>query len=161
MAQWFNDGAASQWVHVVRRGQIWHVRVGDTEHTAELLRWSPPHLTLRTSHGRVITCCVSTRAKRTEVTHQATTYRLAHTHRGAHDGAACASNGEILAPLPGRIIALLVETGARVQRGQPVCVIEAMKMQNEILAPSDGTVQFIAVNLSATVEGGTLLMKIG
>jgi biotin carboxyl carrier protein len=46
----------------------------------------------------------------------------------------------VRAPMPGRVIAMLVEEGAQVQRGTPLLILEAMKMQNEIPSPADGEV---------------------
>ncbi|MFQ5919428.1 MAG: biotin/lipoyl-containing protein [Thermoplasmata archaeon] len=51
----------------------------------------------------------------------------------------------VRAPMPGRVIALLVDEGARVQRGTPLLILEAMKMQNEIPSPADGEVQELLV----------------
>lgn len=49
------------------------------------------------------------------------------------------------APMPGRVIALLVDVGARVRTGTPLLILEAMKMQNEIPSPADGEVQELRV----------------
>ena len=51
----------------------------------------------------------------------------------------------VRAPMPGRVIALLVHAGAQVQKGTPLLILEAMKMQNEIPSPADGEVQEIRV----------------
>lgn len=160
MALWLNDGTITHAVQAVQRGETLHMRIGATEQTVELLRWAPPHFTVRTDDGRIVTGCVSARAKEITVTHGEGAYRLTRRNSPMNDSTARASNGEIHAPLPGRLVALLVEVGTTVRRGQPLCVIEAMKMQNEILAPSDGTVASIVVTTGLTVEGGTLLMNI-
>ena len=59
--------------------------------------------------------------------------------------------------MPGKVVAILVEPGAAVARGQGLLVIEAMKMENEVAAPRDGTVQEIRVQPGQTVEAGELL----
>ncbi len=69
--------------------------------------------------------------------------------------------GRIAAPMPGRILRILVQTGQQVQRGDPVAVVEAMKMENELTAPRDGVVAEILVTEGTTVEGGTDLVVIG
>ncbi|MDX1534686.1 MAG: biotin/lipoyl-containing protein [Thermoplasmata archaeon] len=51
----------------------------------------------------------------------------------------------VRAPMPGRVIALLVHEGAQVQRGSPLLILEAMKMQNEIPSPADGEVRELRV----------------
>jgi 3-methylcrotonyl-CoA carboxylase alpha subunit len=66
--------------------------------------------------------------------------------------------GELVAPLPGKIAAVLVEAGARVERGAPLLILEAMKMEHTIIAPARGRVA--AVRCSAgdqVVEGADLI----
>ncbi len=70
------------------------------------------------------------------------------------------SGGEkLLSPFPGLIKNLLVENGAKVTKNQPVVVLEAMKMDNDITAPCDGTITF-AVAKGTNVETGTILAVI-
>lgn len=68
--------------------------------------------------------------------------------------------GRVVAPMPGRVIRLLVEKGQRVQQGDGVAVVEAMKMENEIPAPRDGVVVEVAIEAGEIVEGGALLVAI-
>jgi 3-methylcrotonyl-CoA carboxylase alpha subunit len=68
-------------------------------------------------------------------------------------------DGVIKAPMHGKVLAILVEQGARVTKGERVAVVEAMKMEHALLAPSDGTVSDIAATVGAQVaEGATILM---
>src|SRR5256885_2049822 len=64
---------------------------------------------------------------------------------------------EVRAIMPGKIAALLVEEGQEVRSGQGVLVVEAMKMENELLAPKDGRVTRIRVRPGETVEAGAAL----
>lgn len=66
----------------------------------------------------------------------------------------------IRAPMPGKVVKVLVETGAEVAEGQGVVVIEAMKMENELRATKAGTVVALTVKEGQTVEGGTELARI-
>ena len=66
----------------------------------------------------------------------------------------------ITAPMPGIIIAIRVKPGERVEPGQSVAVIEAMKMQNELLAQRGGVVSEVRVAERATVGAGQVLMKL-
>ena len=66
----------------------------------------------------------------------------------------------IKSPLPGIIISIDVKEGQAVKRGQKVAVIEAMKMENEIQAPSDGTVTAVLVNKGDSVLEGAEIVKI-
>jgi 3-methylcrotonyl-CoA carboxylase alpha subunit len=68
-------------------------------------------------------------------------------------------DGIIKAPMHGKVLAILVEQGARVTKGERVAVVEAMKMEHALLAPSDGTVSDIAATVGAQVaEGATILV---
>ena len=67
---------------------------------------------------------------------------------------------EVSAQMPGKVIKLLVEPGARVEFGQPVIVVEAMKMQNEMKSPKAGLVSKIYALEGATVSAGEKLLAI-
>lgn len=72
---------------------------------------------------------------------------------------AAAGNGavKINAPMPGKILAVKANAGDKVTKGQVVCILEAMKMENEIVAPQDGTIASIDTTVGASVETGTVL----
>lgn len=75
--------------------------------------------------------------------------------------AAAPANGEkVLSPFPGLIKNLLVAEGASVKKDQPILVLEAMKMDNDITAPCDGVVSF-QVAKGANVESDAVLAVIG
>jgi biotin carboxyl carrier protein len=63
----------------------------------------------------------------------------------------------VTAPMPGRIVKLLVELGQVVEAGQGLMVMEAMKMENELRAPRGGTLEQIGVREGEVVETGALL----
>lgn len=69
-----------------------------------------------------------------------------------------AAGETITAPMPGNILRIEVTNGAAVKAGQILVVLEAMKMENEILAPRDGTVAQILVQKGSTVETGSPLV---
>lgn len=66
----------------------------------------------------------------------------------------------VLAPIAGRIVALKVNVGQRVSRGDCICILEAMKMANEVAAPWDGIVKEICVSEGAVVNKGDVLAVI-
>ena len=66
----------------------------------------------------------------------------------------------VKSPLPGVILDIKVNVGDAVKKGQTIIILEAMKMENEILAPCDGTVSAVSVQKGATVETGALLCAI-
>ena len=76
--------------------------------------------------------------------------------------AAPAAGGEkVTSPMPGTILSVNVAAGDAVKRGQVLMILEAMKMENEIMAPCDGTVTSVSVTKGAAVESGALLCTIG
>jgi biotin carboxyl carrier protein len=81
--------------------------------------------------------------------------------RGA--GAAAGEQGgraQVKAPMPGKVVRVLVEAGQAVEAGQPVVVVEAMKMQNELKSPKSGTVAELRAEAGATVNAGDVLAVI-
>ena len=74
--------------------------------------------------------------------------------------AASGAGESITSPMPGNILAVNVAAGDMVKKGQVLMVLEAMKMENEIMAPHDGKVTAVAVAKGAAVESGTLLCTI-
>ena len=63
----------------------------------------------------------------------------------------------VTAPMPGTILKVNVQNGATVKKGDVLMVLEAMKMENEIMAPADGTVASVNVAQGASVEAGAVL----
>lgn len=64
---------------------------------------------------------------------------------------------KLTAPMPGKVVRVLVSAGAEVEAGAGVLVVEAMKMQNEVKSPKKGTIQKILVSEGAAVNSGDVL----
>jgi 3-methylcrotonyl-CoA carboxylase alpha subunit len=80
--------------------------------------------------------------------------------RGRRSGGG-AGAGQIVAPMPGRVVSVLVAPGDDVVERQPVVVLEAMKMQNEVRAARAGVVTEVTVASGAAVEAGAVLVVLG
>lgn len=80
--------------------------------------------------------------------------------RSGDAGASAAGEAPVVAPMPGRVVRLLVSPGDAVAARQPVIVVEAMKMENELRSPKAGTVKDVAVQAGASVEAGRVLVTI-
>lgn len=77
-------------------------------------------------------------------------------------GAAAAHAGPapLIAPMPGLVVRVSVQPGDQVQAGQPLVVMEAMKMENELRSTSAGTVNTVRVQPGAVVEKGAVLVEL-
>ena len=69
-----------------------------------------------------------------------------------------APSGGFLAPMPGKIIAVTAEPGARVRRGAQLMVLEAMKMEHAITAPTDGKIAVVNYAVGDQVDEGAVLL---
>jgi len=78
----------------------------------------------------------------------------------AHAGEAQAEGGRLTAPMPGKVVSFAVKAGDKVSKGQPLAVMEAMKMEHTIAAPADGTVQELLYAPGDQVNEGAELLKI-
>ena len=74
--------------------------------------------------------------------------------------AAPAGGEQVTSPMPGTILSINVAAGDAVKRGQVLMVLEAMKMENEIMCPCDGKIASVNTSKGASVESGTLLCVI-
>ena len=74
---------------------------------------------------------------------------------------AAGAGEKVSAPMPGTILDVKVSNGQAVKEGDLLMILEAMKMENEILAPKDGVVNSVAVTKGAAVDTGALLCVIG
>ncbi len=70
------------------------------------------------------------------------------------------AGGRLTAPMPGRVLAVLVEAGALVRQGQPLLILEAMKMEHTIAAPGDGVVKEVHFRAGQQVDEGARLMSL-
>jgi biotin carboxyl carrier protein len=77
-----------------------------------------------------------------------------------HASRPAARGGNVLSPLPGKVLAVRAQAGQKVKRGDLLLVIEAMKMENEIFAADAGTVRKMHVSSGQSVETGDLLAEL-
>ena len=71
------------------------------------------------------------------------------------------ADGTVVSPMPGTVVRLMAAQGDKVSKGQPILVLEAMKMENEITAVKDGVLSELRVAEGQTVAGGEMLFMIG
>jgi 3-methylcrotonyl-CoA carboxylase alpha subunit len=100
-----------------------------------------------------------------EVTLGADSFRLGVEEpghaRGRRGGRDTGAGQRLVAPMPGRVVAVHVAVGDRVEPGTPLIVLEAMKMENEFRAAAAGTVSEVVVSVGQAVNAGDLLVVVG
>jgi 3-methylcrotonyl-CoA carboxylase alpha subunit len=93
------------------------------------------------------------------VFHRGVGHRLRLVDLLADASAKDAPGGRLVAPMPGKVIAVLTEAGARVPRGRPLIVLEAMKMEHTLKAPEDGTVKRVRYVVGDLIDEGVELIE--
>jgi len=86
--------------------------------------------------------------------------RITAIDRLAHAGDTQAEGGRLTAPMPGKVVSFAVKAGDKVTRGQPLAVMEAMKMEHTIAAPADGTVEELLYQPGDQVTEGAELLRL-
>jgi len=76
------------------------------------------------------------------------------------DGEVAAGDGAILSPMPGKIVSVAAKAGASLKKGDPILVLEAMKMEHTLVAPFDGKLTELNAKAGAQVSEGVLLAKL-
>jgi biotin carboxyl carrier protein len=128
-------------------------------------RESQPGIYLLISNGYVYECRVNhleARRESLEVTTGTRAFSVILTDpkrlRGAQASGGHADGiSQIVAPMPGKVVRVLVEAGAEVEAGAGLVIVEAMKMQNEMKSPKAGKVTSLNVTAGATVNAGDVL----
>lgn len=71
------------------------------------------------------------------------------------------SGNMAITPMPGKIAKILVSEGQKIKRGEPICILESMKMENPIPSPADGKIKKIFVKEGESPPAGTVIAEIG
>jgi pyruvate carboxylase subunit B len=151
-------------VVVERHGSGYTVKLGDRVIEADLVDAGPALRSLRLADGTQFSLTHHREGNTHQVTLADSTFYVDITDplslkRGRREDEA-GGGGVIKALMPGRIVRILVEAGDVVRKGQGVMILEAMKMENELHAQADGTVDEIFVTSGQTVEAGADLLHV-
>ncbi len=151
-------------VEVERHGKGYRVRIGDRWIIADFINVGGYVRSLRLEDGTQFTLIHHRDDNIHQITLGGATVQveildpLALKRRRREDE--MGEGGVVKAMMPGRVVRLLVKKGEKVRKGAGLLILEAMKMENEIQAPVDGTVDEIFVESGSTVEGGADLVHI-
>jgi 3-methylcrotonyl-CoA carboxylase alpha subunit len=132
--------------------------LGETQAQAPLPS-SPQAGFALTSGGQRLTAQVIADGSRYDVFVQGRHFSLEHADPLAHVGEEPQTEGGIRALMPGRVVALLAEPGSRVSKGQPLLILEAMKMEHTLSAPADGVCEGFNVAVGDQVAEGADLVR--
>ena len=138
-------------VEAVVSGEKYFLEIEAVEPGVYWMQWN--HCSIEVSvipHGEAYVVSVGSQRAEVEIIDARTALRKAAQH--AHSGTV-----ELRAPMPGKVVKVLVSEGAAVEMNQGLLVIEAMKMQNELKAPKKGIVRKLGVMEAAAVNAGDLL----
>jgi biotin carboxyl carrier protein len=147
-----------------REGEAASAEVEGRRYRLEV-REPEPGVFLLLHEGRVYECRVggagaSAGGAEVRVGNNSYRVRLSDPKRLRAAGAAAGHKGgraQVLAPMPGKVVRVLVEEGQEVEAGAGLVVVEAMKMQNELKSPKAGTVAELHAREGATVNAGDVL----
>lgn len=151
-------------VELQREGERVLATVGDREYELEVQR-SNAGQSLLILDGQVFDCRIEGQplsgekldvivgTSRHEVTLTDPKRLRGAASAGVHAGGAAT----VIAPMPGKVVRILVEAGAEIEVGAGILVVEAMKMQNEMKSPKAGIVVALNVEVGATVNSGDVL----
>ncbi len=135
----------------------WDLDVGGTVERLELVKRDGAELSIRlgttAAHGSV--------RRDGDLFHVFTAgrhYTLAYNDPMAHAGEHEAGGGRLTAPMPGKVVAVMIADGAEVKKGQPLVIMEAMKMEHTISAPGDGVVEEVLYQVGDQVADGAPLL---
>ena len=151
-------------VEVERHGNSYRVRVGEKWIEADFVKVGRYVRSLRLSDGTQYSLVAHHHGTTHEIAMRGAKFSvdiidpLAAKRRRREDEVG--ATGVVTAIMPGRVVRLLVAQGETVTKGTGLLILEAMKMENEIQAPVDGTVDTIFVEAGQTVEGGADLVHI-
>ena len=156
------DGAIRV-VDLTRNRDDWKVSLDGTEFDASVVEVAPNTFSILLN-GQSYQIRVAPRADGTLTLHTS----LAEHHAEVSDprawrgrrqaGLALQGRQQIAAPMPGKVIRVLVKEGDRVETGQGLLVVEAMKMQNEVRSPKSGKVEKLLATAGQAVNAGEVLV---
>lgn len=151
-------------VEVIRHGTGYRVRLGDRWLEADFISVGRFVRSLRLEDGTQVSLVHHRDGNTHEISLDGSTVYvdiidpLAAKRRRREDEVG--GTGTVKAMMPGRVVRVLVAPGDTVRKGTSLLILEAMKMENDIQAPADGTVDELFVTAGQTVEAGADLLHI-
>ena len=156
-----SSGRKTRFVELERHGQGWQVALDGQTVAADAVEVVPNTFSiLLDGQSHEISVALSPEGKlRLHTRTQEFTAEVLdpRTWRGRQGDVEASGRQQILAPMPGKVVRLLVKAGDHVEAGQGLLVVEAMKMQNEIRSPKSGVVERVLAVEGLPVNAGEVL----
>jgi len=157
-ADYFSETSGAVDITITYLGKGWRIKHGETTLAAAICEGTADDLTLTlgddTVHGTVV--------RDGEIFHIFTSdghAALKYSDPLTHAGQAETEDGRLTAPMPGKIVAVMVVQGSQVEKGAPLLVMEAMKMEHTITAPAKGVVEELLYAIGDQVAEGAQLLS--
>ena len=149
-------------VEFARHGDGWQARLDGESGIADVVEIAPDTLSVLLSGRSYEVCVTPSGGGQLQLQTDGLEFNAEvidpRSWRGRRHGSAEAEGRQqIVAPMPGKVVRLLVKAGDAVEAGQGLLVVEAMKMQNEIRSPKSGTVERVVVAEGQAVNAGEVL----
>ena len=154
----FKDGDALVDAHVRYQPDQWQITIGGETTLARGRKLDGDRFAVELDDRRLIAGVVTVNDKRS-VFLQGSTYTLLRDDPLHRVDAGDSHGGGLTAPMPGKVVALLAQAGQRVDKGTPLLILEAMKMEHTITAPAAGTVKAFCYAAGEQVADGAALVE--
>jgi 3-methylcrotonyl-CoA carboxylase alpha subunit len=153
----FADESGACPVTVGYQDNGWSLQYGDAASPMTVIQQQGKDLVIKLS-GATVRGTVVRDGEMFHVFHAGAHTALTYTDPMAHAGEAEAEGGRLTAPMPGKIVAVLIDKGKTVEKGTPLLIMEAMKMEHTIAAPADGVVEDLLYAVGDQVAEGAQLL---
>jgi 3-methylcrotonyl-CoA carboxylase alpha subunit len=154
----FKDGDTLVDAHVRYLGEHWAITLGGETTMARGKKLEGDRFAVELDDRRLIASVVAVDDKRTVFLH-GSTYSLLRDDPLHRVDAGDSHGGGLTAPMPGKVVALLAHPGQKVEKGTPLLILEAMKMEHTITAPAAGTVKAFCYAAGEQVSDGAALVE--
>ncbi|HEY0845636.1 MAG TPA: acetyl/propionyl/methylcrotonyl-CoA carboxylase subunit alpha [Noviherbaspirillum sp.] len=153
----YADEAGAYPLSVSYRENGWAIRQGDASAVMTLVERDGQQLVIKLD-GAAVRGTVVRDGEMFHVFTGGAHFQLKYNDPLAHAGESEAEGGRLTAPMPGKIVAVLVDKGKSVEKGDPLLIMEAMKMEHTIAAPANGTVEDLLYAVGDQVAEGAQLL---
>jgi 3-methylcrotonyl-CoA carboxylase alpha subunit len=145
-------------VELQRAAEGWHAAIGSQRYRVSA-RWTDDDSVAAEVDGEPLRIGLVHRGERLFVMHAGGAVSL-EFHDAARSADRERQDGGLVSPMPGQVLQVLVAPGGTVRRGQPLVIVEAMKMEHTILAPADGVVEAVFFSAGERVNEGAQLLRL-